>query len=1708
VNDYASYLRSTSGVVASLEDSTQNTGDAAGDTYIGIRSLTGSNFNDTLIGDKQNNHLRGHAGADVLDGGAGNDWADYTGSAIGLTANLANSSQNTGDALGDTYISIERLRGSSFNDTLVGNAGVNFLEGRDGADTLIGGGGTNDYAYYNNSAQALTVSLADPTQNTGEAAGDTYVGISGLIGSIYNDTLIGDSGSNVLRGSGGSDTLIGGDGSDAADYENSSIGLTVSLANPSQNTGEAVGDTYTSIENLRGSDYDDVLIGDGGDNRLRGNGGADRLIGGNGSDWADYGGSEGVKANLADPTQNTGVAAGDTYDSIENLRGSNLADQLTGDANANTLWGLDGDDVLIGGLGSDLLDGGEGYDRASYSLATSSVLVNLADPSQNSGEAQGDTYVSIEQIIGSEFDDILIGDSNWNQFEGRGGADIFVGGAGVDRVSYSFSNASLTASLSDQSFNSGDAAGDTFTEIEWLVGTHFDDILIGDDNDNFLTGRSGADVLNGGAGSDTAEYGYGDGSVTASLADPTQNTGSAAGDTYFSIENLIGSVSDDILIGDENDNVLTGQAGADVLNGGGGSDTAAYNSGDGAVTASLSDPTQNAGSAAGDIYFSIENLTGSRWDDVLVGDGNANLIKGESGNDQLFGDDGDDTLIGGSGNDQLFGGAGDDYLNGENGDDSLYGGAGNDVLRGGPGADLIDGGEGIDTLDHSFSPNGGMVDLAARTSTNYLGIIDSIQNVENVLGSGSSDDFRGDDNANVLSGNAGNDRLDGGSGNDTLIGGAGNDTLDGGTGTDTAVFSGDLSDYSISYSNGTYTLSDNRASSPDGTDLVSNIEFFSFDGNLYGVSTMQNNAPTVASALSDQNATEDTPFTFQVPSNTFADVDVGDTLTYSATLANGDSLPSWLSFDATTRTFTGTPLNEDVGSTSVKVTATDGEAQSYKIVLSGATYLGDKWTVEFEGSVNKQVSYTLGPDDEVGNNIENAAKALAVLINSDPDLAGVCFAQIEQVSARYAELLITPKNAANFTIAASAIDVASGDLGDIYPISATASMSEPASDIFDIVIANTNDAPTIMSGALVSGKPNNGAVFPVTGQSDVGTVFVAEGRLYFQYAYSGVTPVIYQAYFVTGEDASKDWVNWTSGANITSAVSVTGDMSSTIITIGVNAGIADRPVTINVGGAVAPWLGIAIDVAGVNAVSVPENVSTTTPVYKAIATDPDANTTLSYSISDGADADLFNIDASTGAVSFKASPNFEAPLDNNGDNIYNLVVQVSDGFLSDTQSIAVNVLNIDDAPPAFEIVEIARSGSTVTYGLLANADADVGSFGIGSFDLNLNYDPAGLSIDVESFAFASGVTGLAGAHNTHTGSLQLGGFASNPSSLFSAFSVPLFEFKATVLDRSAPVVLSVSDALIDDSVAGESTASFDYWNYNVTTIVATRSGVVLEGIDVSSLLVGEGTGMFLRGVSLGNGVVQFELVADVSSSTGAVDFKITEASLANFSLGSALSGWTAQVNNSLPGVISVSAIGAVNGGLNLNAGTEVVLAKFTASGAFALQVTDGMLGNAVQANVVASSTNLVTDSGGAVTGVFDNGSNIYVYADADFTNTSPTRAITSQDALETLRLSVGMTTTGGANDAFTFIAADFNQNGKVTSQDALEILRFAVGAQNAIEADWEFLDADADYSAVSRSNVVYEEGATINDLSSDTTVYLTAVLRGDVNDSLSTLLLI
>lgn len=204
-------------------------------------------------------------------------------------------------------------------------------------------------------------------------------------------------------------------------------------------------------------------------------------------------------------------------------------DTIYGQGGKDELSGGDGDDFLIGGDGGDTLTGGPGQDRAQYHQASAGLLADMVSSYTNTGEAAGDAYVEIENLFGTNFDDQLRGDDQANTISGYGGHDIIhgregldtliggdgddflIGGAGVDtynggngndRIQYQDMTTGLRADLQDSSTNTGDAAGETYTLIEGIVGSKADDFLFGDAGANWLHGFEGDDQVNGRAGDD------------------------------------------------------------------------------------------------------------------------------------------------------------------------------------------------------------------------------------------------------------------------------------------------------------------------------------------------------------------------------------------------------------------------------------------------------------------------------------------------------------------------------------------------------------------------------------------------------------------------------------------------------------------------------------------------------------------------------------------------------------------------------------------------------------------------------------------------------------------------------------------------------------------------------------------------------------------------------------------------------------------------------------------------------------------------------------------------------------------------------------------------------------------------------------------------------------------------------------------------------
>ena len=399
--------------------------------------LAGGSGDDFLYGGEGIDRLIGGRGADYLDGGEGDrDYALYNNSDAGVIIDLEVGHAEGGHAEGDTLVNIERVAGSRFDDILVGDANNNALIGRDGSDVLVGGAG-NDV----------------------------------LNGGDGNDTLIGGEGKDNLLGGAGADFLNGGDGDDdRANYRRSQEGVTVDLATGTGSDGDAEGDVLVNIEQIIGSEFDDTLIGDDADNRLVGRDGEDYLEGGAGDD---------------------------------------------------ILVGGDDDDVLVGGAGSDRLNGQSGdRDTVDYTASEEAVDVNLTTRRGSGGDAEGDRIFNVEDIRGSDFNDVLTGADGVNRLAGNEGddeligmggddmllggegADIINGGEGIDTANYQHADEGVGVDLASGGF-AGEATGDTFIDVEFFYGSEFNDIAIGDDLANRLNGQLGDDVLDGAGGRDT-----------------------------------------------------------------------------------------------------------------------------------------------------------------------------------------------------------------------------------------------------------------------------------------------------------------------------------------------------------------------------------------------------------------------------------------------------------------------------------------------------------------------------------------------------------------------------------------------------------------------------------------------------------------------------------------------------------------------------------------------------------------------------------------------------------------------------------------------------------------------------------------------------------------------------------------------------------------------------------------------------------------------------------------------------------------------------------------------------------------------------------------------------------------------------------------------------------------------------------------------------
>lgn len=396
----------------------------------GILGAWRIDLEDNLIvsANQSGSNLTAGAGQDVLMGGMGRDTL-RGGAGEDVFIIMADGGQ--GDRIMDFEMGVDRIDISSF-EGFTGLSSMNFQTRNDGGVGIRLGEeeirvyGAND-TDLNADDFALRdfifsdrISVADAVQGperNGTDGNDRILGSLSremMYGGGGNDTLIAGAGNDTLNGGAGADVMQGGTGVDVADYTGSFGSLRVDLLFSQLNTNIAIGDTYDSIENLIGSrgfdnlrgtfednwiygasnvDYiygrrgDDTLDGGVGDDVLFGGVGADVLIGGTGRDRAQYSESpDALVLDLALPERNTERAAGDSYDSIEDLAGGLAADHISGDGAANRLFGREREDRLEGRWGDDYLNGG----------AHSDTLIGGVGDDTMRGGSHADTFIFSE----------------------------------------------------------------------------------------------------------------------------------------------------------------------------------------------------------------------------------------------------------------------------------------------------------------------------------------------------------------------------------------------------------------------------------------------------------------------------------------------------------------------------------------------------------------------------------------------------------------------------------------------------------------------------------------------------------------------------------------------------------------------------------------------------------------------------------------------------------------------------------------------------------------------------------------------------------------------------------------------------------------------------------------------------------------------------------------------------------------------------------------------------------------------------------------------------------------------------------------------------------------------------------------------------------------------------------------------------------------
>ncbi len=832
---------------------------AGTDIAVVDNTLYGSDADETIDGLSGNDALNGAGGNDALDGGDGDD----------LIAGGAGSN---------------RILGGTGNDFILGagnlGAGLQQLGPGDTWQAPVGklvyGNGATWGVYRESDLLNVWDGAADSGAGAEENAIDAGDGDDHVIAGPGDDRVQGGAGNDRLDGAAGNDLIEGGDGDDRIQAD----GVV------------APGYLNTVAPADHGADFVD---GGAGDDTIEGGGNADVLFGGAGADriFGDRGGR--------------------TDDEFFVALEAHGADYIDGE---------DGDDYLEGGGGDDTIYGGQGDDRLWGDTTADNIV----------GDASGRSAAELHALAYGN--DVLDGGDGNDDLVGGGRDDVLYGGSGNDRLWGDEGNAALPGEYHGVDYLDGEAGDDILVgggNDDTLYGGDGADQLLGDDStdtvagafhgNDYLDGGAGDDVLVGGGGDDTLFGGDGADLLAGDAAGGDPLAAEFEGSDYLDggdgNDVLAGGGGDDTLIGGQGDDVLDGGIGADYLAGGAGDDTYVVDDAGDFVLESAGEGVDTVISSIG--FFLPDNvervtLTGTDATDA-TGNDDDNTLVGNDGANRLSGQGGDDTLVGGGGADTLVGGAGDDVYYVDDAGDTIVelSGQGDDIVR--------------STVSYALADN---VERLAADGAADLAL------TGNALDNG----LFGNAGANVLRGGAGNDYLSGGAGNDLYLfsRGDGQDTIDDAGApddVDALRFDAGITDADVVAFRSADNLVVKLKGAPDAVSVlgyygaagagttagyrIDRVEFG--NGVTWDQASIQaavdraagNRAPAVAVYLPTLQARVGQAFAYTVDAGTIFDPDVGDSIAYSVTMPDGSAVPSWLAFDAATRSFSGTPDAGDVG---------------------------------------------------------------------------------------------------------------------------------------------------------------------------------------------------------------------------------------------------------------------------------------------------------------------------------------------------------------------------------------------------------------------------------------------------------------------------------------------------------------------------------------------------------------------------------------------------------------------------------------------------------------------------------------------------------------------------------------------------------------------------------------------------------------------------